>query len=425
MKLKTEEKHEDILKKKVFHILNTEKEVSKALNEKYLELYRFNNLQRYFNALVDYIVVKKGHANIAKGFLAVSTERLLYKAFYALKKRAKDNLIQRRSKKLAEVFYTHKLYTKGFEALCWLRKLRKKASILLNRKTKKTLIKYYRIWRVASREERRFHKVKQYKEGNQLHKIFFAWKKFSAREKVVHGIVREFTERRNYVYIRIAFALWKKLVSVTNQKSSVGQALFISYVHNFKKQVFHAWKSTSGMLRHLNILASRVSAHHEGNLRKKYLKIWLKRTAKFRYEVISGLELASRKDINRFEKLFMTWAAITKEKIIRRRLLSLCIEKVKNSLIFKSFRAWNIYVAGKRTRKEIVFIRKQFSEIQTLKRIFAVLRLWADSKLRERSVIQRILYMEKTRLLSSCFDIWCEAYKDIAFEKVGTVITDK
>ena len=417
--------HEENLLKKTFLVLDTERKVYNLLCTKFYERYCEKTIKNCFDALLDFSRKERQIKRMIRGFRSGFDEVLIQKAFYYLKEKADFNLIKRRSNKLAQIVNKKRLFTKAFKAFKLMKKVHKKAMLIKQRKDKKIMKNLYLLWRVRFREERKVKKVANYQANNKLARIFENWKKYSARKKTTNSIVQKFAERRNDIYLRFIWEIWRKIISLSHQKNYVGQALFISYVYNFKKQVLHGWKSMVKKLQYQRQIQSRLSTQKNEDLVIQYFGIWMKRSEGFRGQTLKGIEYKNKKQENLINKAFKSWAAMTKERVIKNRLLSLWEEKMIYKSLASSFRAWSIYTVGRNTREKIVNVKSQFSELQTQKRVFYALQFCVEKRKREKAISEQIKNAQAYRILDQYFYTWCEEFKDLAFERAGEESIDK
>lgn len=425
MGFKADQRYEVTLVKKVFHALVLEREVAKVLCEKYTELYTKTVLEKSFQALLGYGQNKKRLDSCLGGFIQAREENLKRKGFYLLKKKADSNLIKRRSNKLAHISYAQKMYTRGFSVLKQLFKLRKKRAILINKKTKKVIKKFYSIWRASFKDVKKDkHITGHWKESRQA-KIFLAWKRYYKKSKAQKAIINSCAQKRNQVYLKATWAIWKKFVSFSFQKNSVGRALFISYVCKFKQQVLTEWRKLTVKSRILQELSSDVRSQRENMLVPKYFNKWMERSKELRGHVKCGLMLTTKKNEFRLRRILKAWAALTKEKAIQNKMVILWGERYKHQALAKHLRLWKLYLVRKQAKKEILQIRSEVMNLKSMKRGFYALLAWGERRQREGIAYNEVRRTEEARLLSVYFGEWCDRFKDTAFDRAGSAVVDQ
>lgn len=425
MGFKADQRYETALVKKVFHALVLEREVAKVLCEKYTELYTKTVLEKSFKLISSYGQNKKRLDSCLGGFNQAKEENLKRKGFYLLKKRADSNLIKRRSNKLAQISYAQKAYTKSFEVLKRLYRLRKKRVILVNKKTNKLIKKFYSVWRASFKDLKKDKNITVHWKESRQAKLFLAWKKYYKKSKAQKAIINECTKKRNQVYLKATWAIWKKFNSFSYQKNSVGQALFISYVCNFQKQVLTEWRNIAVKLRLLREVSSQMIDHRESMILPKYFNKWMERSEELRGHVKCGLMLTTKKNGFRLKRIVKAWAAIAKEKAIQNKMVNLWNEKTYHQTLSKHLRLWKLYLVRKQAKREILQIRSQMINLKSLKKAFYALLTWGEKRQRERIAYTEVRKTEEARLLSVYFGEWCDRFKDTAFDREGSAIVDQ
>lgn len=422
---KTNERYEVGLMRKVFNALYTEKQVNDLLCQKYYERSCQGTMRRCFDALLLYTGQNIWIRKTINGFKKDKEEYLKTKGFYALKKMADAHIIKRRSNKLAEIIHTKKLFTKAFIGFKKNQKVQRKFNVITQRKTRKTMKTFYLLWKAKFKEERVVSKLSVEQSANRLARIFAAWKKFASQEKATKGIIKEFTEKRIALNLRFIWAVWKKYISISQNKHTLGQALFISYVHNFKKNVFYNWKNFSSRLRKEKKILNELTARKNNEILSNYFGAWFEKNAKYRETVRQGRIYASEKFGQKMQVAFRAWVAVSKEKAIRRKLLELWKEKSLQTLLGQVFEGWKVYVAEKNTKENLIFVRNQVSALKMLQNVFNALQEWRVTRQRERENYEQIKEMRELRVKRETFRTWCDEFKDSAFERVGDELVDK
>ena len=422
---KINERYEVGLMRKAFNALETERQVDALLCQKYYERSCQGIMRRCFDALLLYTGQNIWIRKTLNGFKKDKEEYLKTKGFYALKKMADANIIKRRSNKLAEIIHTKKLFTKAFIGFKKNQKVQRKFNVITQRKARKTMKTSYLLWKARFKEERAVSKLSVEQSANKLARIFAAWKKFASQEKNTKGIIKEFTERRNAVNLRFIWAIWQKYRSISQNKHTIGQALFISYVHNFEKNVFWGWKNFSAKARRERETLNLLTERKNNEILSQYFGEWFEKNAEYREKTRESRLYAEEKFSEKVQIAFRAWVAISKEKAIRRKLLELWKEKSLQTLLGQAFEGWKVYVAEKSTKENLVSVRNQFSALQMVQKVFNALHEWKIKRQRERENYEQVKEIAELRVKRETFGTWCDEFKDSAFERVGDELVDK
>jgi len=94
-------------------------------------------------------------------------------------------------------------------------------------------------------------------------------------------------------------------------------------------------------------------------------------------------------------------------------------------LLGQAFEGWKVHVAEKSTKKNLVFVKNQFSQLKTLQKVFNVLHEWKVKKQVERENYEQIKYTRDIMVKRDFFVAWSDEFKDGMFQRVGDELVDK